>query len=541
MRDRTLKPVRRNLILRHVVRKKRVRPSWGRCLLGATLLLAVGCGKREAPVDLPTATAERQNIVVTVDATGTVEPIDLVEVKSKASGQIMKMPVEIGSVVKQGDLLVQIDTRDVQNSYDQAEAALVAAQAKAEVAASQKRRSDDLFAGRVITAVEHESAVLDEANAQADLVRAKTDVELARQRLDDATVRAPISGTILEKPVSVGQVITSATSGVSDGTILLRMADLSRVRLRTLVAETDVGKVRAGQTATVVVDAYPNRPLSGEVEKIEPQAVIQQSVTMFPVLVSISNQEGLLMPGMNGEVTIRVAERDNVLAVPVDALRTAREMAPIAEALGLEMDQRSGNRAGPTGAGTASGDAQAAAGSGEAQAASGEAQAAPASGGQAGDEAGRATRRGDWQERRRRHRPGSGSEAASPGAGSPEGGPGGTPGGATEGAGPAGAGWQGTGGRGAGGWAGGQGGRHGRNGPSYVILRRQNGPEIVPVRTGLSDYDNTEIVSGLSQGDEVYLIGAITLQQQREATLARIRQRMGSGMPGSGGGGRGRR
>ena len=122
-----------------------------------------------------------------------------------------------------------------------------------------------------------------------------------------------MAGTIIEKTVSLGTVITSATGAFGGGTTLLKMADLSQVRVRALFNETDIGQVRPGQTATVTVDAYPDRRFTGIVEKIEPQAVIQQNVTMFPVLVNLENGEGLLKPGMNGETSVLVDQRSDVL------------------------------------------------------------------------------------------------------------------------------------------------------------------------------------------------------------------------------------
>ena len=299
----------------------------------------VACkGKKASGVPIPLAAVERRDIVVDASATGAVEPINVVEVKSKSSGQITKMPVETGTLVKPGDLIVQVDTRDVKNQYDQSLADVRAAEAKLQVSDAQKKRSDDLFQGRIITAQEHETAALDYANAVAALVRARTNLDLAQQRLEDATVRAPISGTVIEKTVSLGQVITSATSSFGGGTTLIKMADLNQVRVRALVTEADIGAIQAGMTATVTVDAYPDRPFRGSVEKIEPQAVVQQSVTMFPVLVTISNLEGLLRPGMNGEVSILIDRRENVLAVPNDAIRNLRESATAASALGLNPD-----------------------------------------------------------------------------------------------------------------------------------------------------------------------------------------------------------
>ena len=299
----------------------------------------VACtGKKATGVPIPTAAIERRDIVVDASATGAVEPINVVEVKSKASGKITQMPVETGTLVKPGDLIVQLDTRDVKNQYDQSLADVRAAEAKLQVSEAQKKRTDDLFEGRIITAQEHETAALDYANSQAALVRARTNLDPAQQRLEDATVRAPIAGTVIEKTVSLGQVITSGTSSLGGGTTLIKMADLNKVRVRALVTEADIGTISSGMQATVTVDAYPDRPFRGSVEKIEPQAVVQQSVTMFPVLITISNLDGLLKPGMNGEVSILIDERDNVLAVPNDAIRNLRESATAATALGLNPD-----------------------------------------------------------------------------------------------------------------------------------------------------------------------------------------------------------
>ena len=306
-------------------------------VLSAALLASCG-GSKQVAVEIPTVAVERRDIVLDATASGTVEPINVVEVKSKSSGQITRMTVETGSIVNRGDLLVQLDTRDVQNQYDQAKADLAAAEARLKVTEAQKKRSDELFQQRIITAQEHETSQLDLANAQADIVRARTMADIALQRLEDATVTAPVTGTVIEKTVSLGQVITSATSSASGGTTILKMADLGQVRMRALFNETDIGSVQPGQDATVTVDAYPDRPFRGRVEKIEPQAVVQQSVTMFPVLVTLANRDGLLKPGMTGEASVLVDRRDAVLAVPNDAVRNVREGVATAVQLGLDPD-----------------------------------------------------------------------------------------------------------------------------------------------------------------------------------------------------------
>jgi HlyD family secretion protein len=295
-------------------------------------------GNQNKGFSVQTAVVTRRSIIIDAEATGAVEPISVVEVKSKASGMITKMPVETGTFVKPGDLLVQIDTRDVQNQYNQSDADLKAAQAKLNVSEAQKNRNDELFKQRVITSTEMEASALDFENSKAQLVRASANLDLAKQRLEDATVQAQTAGTILTKTVSLGQVITSATSSASGGTTLLTMADLNRVRVRALFNETDIGQVRPGQEATVTVDAFPDRRFTGQVEKIEPSATVNQNVTMFPVLINLDNREGYLKPGMNGEVSVLVDQIDNAIAVPNDALKQVREAAATGQLLGLNVD-----------------------------------------------------------------------------------------------------------------------------------------------------------------------------------------------------------
>jgi HlyD family secretion protein len=305
-------------------------------VLNATVL--AGCKKDPVRVVYQAVPVEHRDIVVTAQASGTIQPDTVVEVKSKASGEILDLRVETGQLVKRGTSMVRVDPRNPRNQLAQAQADLDVAQAQLANATSQKRRADELFKSQSITEQEHETALLDYANARANVVRAKVAVETAKDQLDDTNVLAPITGTIIEKDVERGQVISSPTKDVGGGTVLLKMADLGLVQVRTLVDETDIGKIQVGQSATVTVDAFPNRPFEGSVLKIEPQAQTEQNVTMFPVLVRIDNRAGLLRPGMNAEVEIHVGERPNVLAVPNAALRTQRDVGSAAQVLGLSPD-----------------------------------------------------------------------------------------------------------------------------------------------------------------------------------------------------------
>ena len=430
----------------------------------AAVVVIAGCRKSQTPtIAIQTAPVERRDIVANAEATGTVEPVNIVEIKSKASGLITAMPVDIGTVVSAGQLLVQIDTRDVKNQYDQTVAAMQAAQTTLSVAAAQKKRSDELFAQEVITPQEHETAALAYAQAQSQLVKARTDVDLARQRLEDATVRAPIAGTVIAKPVSLGQVITSATSGPTGGTTILQMADLRKVRMRAMVNETDVGNVQPGQVASVVVDAFPERRFQGVVEKVEPQAVVQQSVTMFPVLITLDNRDGKLLPGMNGEVTMTVQDRKNVLALPADAVRAMKDAAISARALGLNPDSV-----------------------------------------QAQLKTQQAARRAMFAQR----------DSDAPQA-------------ITLGAGAGGA--RANGGNGGG----------GRGASQLVFVKDSGGYSPRMVRLGVTNYDYTEVLSGLKEGEQVALLASANLQQQRSDQQSRIRNATSTPITGGTGGGPG--
>jgi HlyD family secretion protein len=471
-------------------------------------LAVAGCKKKaDTALTIETAPVERRSIVLSVQANGTVEPVNIVEVKSKASGTITHMPVDIGANVKAGDLLVQIDPRDVRNQYDQAAADVASATVQRSTALAQRNRSEELYKQKIITAQEMDAANLDYANANSNLIKAQTNLSIARVRLEDATVRAPTNGTIIEKPVSEGMVITSATSSASGGTTILKMADLSKVRMRAFVNETDIGNVKAAQVATVTVDAFPNRKFFGVVEQVEPEAVVQSSVTMFPVLVSLDNFDGALKPGMNGQVIMEVARHDNVLAVPSDAIRNARDAAVVAPVLGVSPDSlrasfaslRSGG-GGPAGPGRT-------------------ASSTPSG----TDSTGRRLGRGAFGDTAAR----GGGAASSTRRG----------GFSRQGGGAGGAGFGGAGG----------GGNSRTGGPMVVFVKKGDKYSPRAVRVGVSDFDYTEIVSGVTQGEQVALLGAAVLEAQREQLQSRVRAGTGGGLQqqttppaGAGGGGGGR-
>jgi len=485
----------------------------------------------EAASSVETVEVVRGNLLISAEATGTVEPIREVEVKSKASGEILRLHADIGDEVRPGQILADIDPRDVQNRFDQTEADLEVAQVRLEIAESQIERSTLLLEREVITAQEHEGARVEYANSRANLVKARTNHELAVLQLEDVRITAPMSGTIIQKNVEEGMVIQSASGNVSGGTTLFLMANLGEMQVRTLVDETDMGQLEPGMVANVTVEAFPDRTFRGEVEKIEPQATVEQNVTMFAVIVSIDNSGRLLKPGMNAEVEVMVDEAVNVLVVPNNAIVKTTDVGPAAMALGLDvenMDLTAFMRAGGGGFNRGREGGPGAGGDGD---------GAQHGGGERGQRGG-----GDGQSARGGQR-------------------GGGPGGAAAAqmqalqaqleAGEitqdemrarmqsAMAGFAGFGG---------EGGPPRRSRAAVVFVM---GADSVPtprqVQIGLNDWDRTQIVSGVEEGEVLVVVGAAQLMAQQQAFLDQMRERMGGGNPFGGGtrggmgGGRGRR
>jgi HlyD family secretion protein len=311
-------------------------------LAGCTLIAfgVTGCSRGEAIETgtlLQTVTASTQTIVSAVEATGTVEPIRIIEVKSQAGGEILELPVETGDRVQPGQLLVQIDPRDVRNAFDQAQADLDVAEARFGVAERQLDRIEQLHDSDIVTEEELETAILEHANSKAALVRGQVNLELAADRLEDVTLRAPIAGTIVERAIEVGQVITG-TRDLTGGTALMKMADLTEVQVRMLVDEIDIGRLKPGMPAEITVEAYRDRTFRGSVLKIEPQAVVEQNVTMFAVLTRIANEEDLLRPGMNADVQVVIGREQDVLALANSGIRALPEAARLAEAMQIPGD-----------------------------------------------------------------------------------------------------------------------------------------------------------------------------------------------------------
>lgn len=503
----------------------------------AALLIGItGCKKAQSAPLYETVPVERRGVVVTATTTGVIKPIITFSVKSKAWGEILEMPVQTGDEVKKGQLLVSIDPRIPRDNLTEAQSNLSKAQAQLTNANAQFTRSEALYKSHDIAQTDYERARLAFVTARAAVVSAKAQLQTAQDAMDDTHVRAPIAGTILQLLAVKGTVISSPNLG--GGTVIMTMASLDTVQDSALVLETDIGKVVPGMPVTITVDAFPDRTFEGVILKVEPQAQISQNATMFPVRVNIPNPGHLLKPGMNSGVRVHMGQRDNVLAVPNAALRTSRDVASAASVLGLDpqaVDQqlaaaaaaapppsvggdtavngagagRPGGRSGPLPPGVTAEQVRALfqkqRSGGELTAAEQELMAkvrasrAQAGAGGADSGAGRAA---------------AGGRAAG-GGGRPTGG-------------------RATGGRATGGGGRGAGGRsRGAVTSSYIVFVIRGG-KILPVaiRTGLSDQDYIEVLTGLTETDSVLVLPSASLVQAQQQFRQRFQNVTGGGLPG---------
>jgi len=296
-----------------------------------------------SPMQNTTAVVQRGELIIAINSTGVIEPVQTVELKSKASGEIIQFPFDEGDPVKKGQIIAMLDPVDVQNEYDQAEADLEVAKVGLSQAAKQADRQKQLYADGLISELDYDNSLLAKEQANSTLIKAQTTLDNAKERLQDTQLESPIDGIILQKNVEEGQIIASGISAVSGGTAIASVADMSEVLVRASVDEVDIGQVKAGQKATVIAESYPDREFQGVVARVHPQAKVDQNVTTFDVTIDVDNSDGLLMAGMNASVEIIAGYEENVLLVPREALTDARA---IARMIGANPMAQGGSRGG---------------------------------------------------------------------------------------------------------------------------------------------------------------------------------------------------
>lgn len=318
-------------------RIKRLWPIAVVLLIAATLAWLWSI-ERNHVLQYATAVADRGSIVRSVTATGTVNPVIVVQVGTYDSGPIIAIYADFNSPVKAGQLIAKIDPRPFTVKVHQAEAALANAQAQlgkdtADLAYKKVTfdRQTRLLAENAISRDTFDNArsAYEQALSQVALDRStvqqqQASLEEAQVNLNYTNIISPVDGTVVSRNVDVGQTVAAS---FQTPTLFLIAKDLTKMQVDTNVSESDIGDVREGQSAQFGVDAFPDRVFDGTVGQVRQVPISVQNVTTYDVVVNVPNPEYLLKPGMTANVTIVTARRDNVLRIPIQALRFSPSFA----------------------------------------------------------------------------------------------------------------------------------------------------------------------------------------------------------------------
>jgi len=334
-------------------------------------------GKAEGASKEDLVTAERQDLEIVVSETGTLQPLTKTEIKSRIAGQVARILVEAGDRVSAGQALIQLETTDLDRSVAQARADRDMARARWQMLVAGSRREDLAVAEAEVRSAEaqlrrseaevkraREASVTgtvtprERDQAEGDFLAARAGLEGARARLaklragarteeiaearaqldktevalkatEDqlayATIRAPLSGTILRRGIEVGEMVSPGVSATAQGTSMLTLGNLDRLVVQSQLNQIDVGQVRVGQPVEVRVDSAPGRLFHGRVRKVAPagEAPKDANTTLqsFPVETLVGDVDGrVLKPGMSADLDIRITTRKQVVALPVEAV-----------------------------------------------------------------------------------------------------------------------------------------------------------------------------------------------------------------------------
>ena len=289
-------------------------------LLGAAVM--TGCSKKTG-FTYSEAEAAKQDIVNSVTATGTIEPVTSVDVGTQVSGVISKLYVDYNSVVKAGEVIAELDRTNLMSELSSAQASLKSAQSELDYQKTNYERYKALYDKGLISANDFEQARLSYVQAQQKTQQQKESVKKAQTNLGYATITSPIDGVVLSKEVEEGQTVASS---FSTPTLFKIARDLTDMRVIADVDEADIGDVKEGQRVTFTVDAFPDDTFEGQVTQVRQEAATESNVVTYEVVISAPNDDLKLKPGLTANVVIFTMEAKDVLAVPSKALRfTPRE------------------------------------------------------------------------------------------------------------------------------------------------------------------------------------------------------------------------
>ena len=274
-----------------------------------------GAAEVGVPVSAPVT---KLTLSTVISATGTLEPVDQVEVGTQVSGDIAKIYVDFNSKVKQGQVIAELDKSKLQSTLDQVEIALHSAEIDYQYKASTYQRILALAQSNSASAVDLEQAEYNMNAAKYALERSQNDVAQAKLNLSYATIKSPIDGVVLKRAVDVGQTVAAS---MSTPTLFVIAKDLKQMKVMADVDEADIGSVKKGQKVTFTVDAFQNETFTGKVQEVRLSPTTTSNVVTYTVVINAKNPKLKLLPGMTATCTIVTKEVKNALTIPVKALK----------------------------------------------------------------------------------------------------------------------------------------------------------------------------------------------------------------------------
>ena len=279
---------------------------------------ALSGGKKEQQISFDTAAVTPANIMNSITATGTIEPVTSVTVGTQVSGIVSKLYVDYNSVVKKGQVIAELDKTNLMSQLNTAKTQLATAQSQLNYQTANFNRYKTLYQKGLVAADDFDNAKLSYTQAKEQVASAKEEVQRAQTNLGYATITSPIDGVVLSKSVEEGQTVAASFSTPELFTIA---QDLTNMQVVADVDEADIGDVKEGERVSFTVDAYPDDTFEGTVKQVRQEATTNNNVVTYEVVISAPNADLKLKPGLTANVTIYTAERKGVLSVQSKALR----------------------------------------------------------------------------------------------------------------------------------------------------------------------------------------------------------------------------
>ena len=305
---------------------------------GAILGLTVFKSGKNGKVEYKTEVIGKGDIEALVVTSGTLNPIETVDVGAQVSGKIEKLYADFNTVVKKGDIVAELDQEPLRMKIDQNEAnyksrvaSLERSKVQLQTAEKAYERAKTLFAKELISIEEMDAAEANYLNAKSDIVsseatlaQAKSTLDLSKVDLGYSIIKAPVDGVVITRKVNIGQTLQSSYTAP----VLFQVAtDLTKMKVECSVDESDIGKVKEGQKVRFTVEAYPNETFNGVVQQVRFSPETVQNVVTYTTIVNVDNPDKKLLPGMTATVSIIVGEAKDVLRVSNAALRFTPNLA----------------------------------------------------------------------------------------------------------------------------------------------------------------------------------------------------------------------